>query len=69
MALQTLDLDAFRSTPLTKEPFDYLVVPGFVSQEVLAGINADYPEVAERGSFPVGQLTFGRAFEALVFNL
>src|SRR3954469_8031669 len=69
MALQTLDLEAFRSTPLTKEPFDYLVVPGFVRQEALARINADYPEVAERGSFPVGQLTFGKSFQALVDDL
>ncbi len=64
-----LDLDAFRATPLTKEPFEYLIVPGFVRAEARAGINADYPQIAERGSFPVGQLSYGPAFKKLLDDL
>lgn len=69
MALQTLDLEAFRATPLTKDPFEYLVVPGFVRPEAAKAINADYPNVTERGSFPVGQLSFGPGFQKLLDDL
>ena len=36
-------LDALRATPLTREPFPYLIVEGFVGSAALAAINADYP--------------------------
>jgi SM-20-related protein len=62
MSLDYLDLDAFRATALTKEPFQYLIVPGFVRPEARAKINADYPKISERGSFPVAQLSYGGAF-------
>ena len=64
-----LDLDAFRATPLTREPFEFLVVPGFIKQEALARINADYPKISERGSFPVSQVSFGPAFQTLLDEL
>ena len=66
MALSCLDLDAFRSTPLTTEPFEHLIVPGFVREEARARINADYPEIAQRGSFPVAQLSYGPAFRRML---
>ena len=33
MPLLSLDLAAFRSVPLIREPFEYLIVPGFVREE------------------------------------
>ena len=69
MALSCLDLDAFRGTPLTMEPFEYLIVPGFVRQEARARINADYPEIGQRGSFPVAQLSYGPAFRQFLQEL
>jgi SM-20-related protein len=64
--LQDLDLEAFRAQPLSREPFEYLVLPGFVRREPLLRINADYPNIAERGSFPVTQLSYGPAFHGLL---
>ncbi len=64
--MQALDLAAFRSTPLTGQPFPYLVVPGFIRPEARAAINADYPRIDHPGSFPVGDLTFGPAFRSLL---
>jgi hypothetical protein len=64
-----LDLEAFRATALTRQPFEYLVVPGFIRQEALARINADYPTIAERGSFPVSQVSFGPSFQTLLDEL
>lgn len=69
MALPCLDLEAFSATPLTTEPFAYLIVPGFVRESARAGILADYPQIAERGSFPVSQLTYGAGFAQLLDEL
>ena len=69
MALSCLDLDAFRSTPLTTEPFEHLIVPGFVREAARARINADYPKIGQHGSFPVAQLAYGPAFRGLLEEL
>jgi hypothetical protein len=61
-----IDLDAFDSVPLEREPYDYVVVPGFVREAALAAIEADFPPIARHGSYPVGELTYGRAFAALL---
>jgi SM-20-related protein len=67
--LRCLDLDAFRAVPLSREPFQYLIVPGFVRSEACARINADYPKISERGSFPVAQLSYGPAFAEFLDEL
>jgi hypothetical protein len=64
--MDMLDLAALRSTPLTRQPFDYLIVPGFVKPQARAAILADYPRIDSAGSFPVSELSFGPAFRALV---
>src|ERR1700722_5927828 len=69
MILRSLDLDALKATPVTREPFEYFVVPGFVRPEARAKINADYPKISEGGSFPVAQLSYGPAFREFVAEL
>jgi SM-20-related protein len=61
-----LKLDAFRATPLVKEPFEHLIVPGFISNAAFAEIIADYPKIAARGSFPVDEVPYGPAFQTLL---
>jgi SM-20-related protein len=61
-----LKLEALRDTPLVREPFDYLIVPGFIEQAALAEINADYPKISARGSFPVDEVSYGPAFQTLL---
>jgi SM-20-related protein len=61
-----LDLNAFRSTPLVREPFEHLIVPGFIRPEARAAIQADYPAIDSPGSFPVSELSYGPAFAALL---
>ena len=61
-----IDLDAFGATPLTAEPFPYLMVPNFVRREAMAAINADYPLVTHPGSFPLPTLQYGPAFAAFM---
>jgi hypothetical protein len=67
--MQYLDLAAFRAAPIVRKPFDHLILPGFVRPEACAAVNADYPNIDEPGSFPLGQLTFGPGFRGLVAAL
>jgi len=67
--LHYLNVEAFRATPLTKEPFEHLIVPGFVGARALAEINGDYPQISATGSFPVDQVAFGPAFRRLLDEL
>jgi hypothetical protein len=64
--MQVFDLAAFRAAPLIRQPFDYLILPGFVTSQACAAINADYPAIAEPGSYPLGQLSYGPAFQKLI---
>jgi hypothetical protein len=67
--MSLLNLAAFNATPLCREPFDYLVVPGFLKAEELARIHADYPQVDRPGSFPLSEVSYGPVFEALIDEL
>jgi SM-20-related protein len=69
MALRYLDLEALKAAPLTKEPFQYFVVPGFIRSAACAEINRDYPKIAESGSFPVAQLSYGPHFREFLDEL
>jgi hypothetical protein len=64
-----LDLAALREQPLSRQPFEYVVAPGFVKREALARINADYPQISQRGSFPADQVAYGPAFRNLLDQL
>jgi hypothetical protein len=64
--LSMLDLERFRDAQLTREPFDFLIVPEFVKPEARAAIDKDYPDVSRAGSFPLGEVTYGPAFTKLV---
>ena len=69
MILRSLDLEALKATPVTRQPFEYFVVPGFVRPDARAKINADYPKISEGGSFPVAQLSYGPAFREFLEEL
>lgn len=61
-----IDLDAFEAAPAARDPFAYVMVPGFVKQSAIPAINADYPLVTHPGSFPLPTLQYGPAFAALI---
>jgi SM-20-related protein len=64
--LSMLDLETFRSRPLTREPFEFLIVPEFVKSDARAAIDKDYPEVGGPGSFPLREVSYGPAFAKLI---
>lgn len=69
MTLNCFDLDALRAAPLKRDPFDYVVVPNFLRKGARAKIHEDFPKIAGRGSYPIGQLSFGAGFQHLLDEL
>jgi SM-20-related protein len=67
--MSLLDLAAFERTPLTREPFPHLVVPGFLRPEALASIGTDFPVISHAGLTPLSELRCGPTFAALVDEL
>jgi len=63
------NLDALDTTPLNRDPFDHLVVPGFLTAEGLAAANRDYPEIDTAGNKDLESLHFGPGFNALIEEL
>ena len=57
-----LDFAAFDAAPLKRDPYDYLVVPGFITPQALDAINGDYPSLPGPGSHPVDKTEYGPAF-------
>ena len=51
------------------DPFDFLVAPGFLSSEVLAQVNADYPAIDTAANHALENLQYGPAFGALMEEL
>lgn len=64
-----LDLDAFARTPLSRDPFDHVIVPGFLAGDGLAAVEADYPAVPGPGSYPTSELSIKPGFQALLSAL
>lgn len=66
MVNNILDLDAFRAAPLARDPYEHIILPGFVKPEALRRLNVDYPHIKQTGSFPLDSLKFGPGFSELV---
>jgi hypothetical protein len=64
-----INLDALRATPLQTDPYDYLVVPGFLSADVLAKVNLDYPAIDTAANHELENLSYGAAFASLMEEL
>ena len=60
--MSAIDLDRFNATPLLRDPYDHLIVPGFLRPDAVAQIDKDYPPIDNPGSFPLETLTPGPAF-------
>ncbi|MBV8654340.1 MAG: 2OG-Fe(II) oxygenase [Alphaproteobacteria bacterium] len=68
-ASRFFDLAGFAATPLTRDPFPYLIVPGFLPRPALDVLAGDFPRIEKAGSFPVSELRFGPQFQAFLGEL
>ncbi len=68
-ASSSLDLELFTATPLDPDPFDHVIVPGFVRAAACAGLEADFPAIETGGSHPVASQSGGPVFNDLIKDL
>jgi len=64
-----IDHERFRTTPLVRDPFDHLVVSGFLQASALEPVLSGFPAIEKGGSFPESELSFGPGFAALLGEL
>ena len=56
------DFAALEAAPLQREPFDFVVVPGFLNGHALALANQDFPLINTPANFPPERLEYGPGF-------
>lgn len=64
--MDLFDWERFSATALCRNPYDHVVVTGFVKPEAIGKINADYPAIEHTGSFSIEGLRFGPGFQSMV---
>ena len=64
-----IDLARLNDAKLSTDPFEFVIVPGFVKDAALAALHADFPAVPGPGSFPASILRYGANFQRLMDEL
>ncbi|MEQ1578650.1 MAG: 2OG-Fe(II) oxygenase [Hyphomicrobium sp.] len=64
-----LNLDQLRAAKVESEPFSYTIVPGFLSPNTVARINATYPNIEKGGSYPIESLDANMAIKDVIAEL
>jgi hypothetical protein len=64
-----LNLHKLRQAKLESDPYQFTIVPGFLSPESVKQINATYPKIAKGGSYPVDSLEAGMAIKEVIDEL
>ena len=64
-----LNLDKLRAAKVETDPYEYVVVPGFLSPEVVSKINATYPKIEKGGSFPIDSLDQSMMIKSVIAEL
>jgi len=67
--MSLININALRAAKLQTDPYDFLVVPGCLSADALAQVNADYPAIDTAANHALENLSYGAAFEALMDEL
>ncbi len=64
-----LNIDKLKAAKLESEPYAYTIVPGFLSPETVARINATYPKIEKGGSYPIESLEANMAIKEVIDEL
>ena len=64
-----LDLPALEATPLAHEPYDHLIVPGFIRAASRDGVTRDFPAIRKAGLFPLPALRYSGDFARVIDEL
>jgi hypothetical protein len=63
------NLEALDAATLNRDPFDFLMVPGFLTDAGLEAANRDYPEISTAGNKDLNGLHYGPGFAGLIREL
>lgn len=61
-----LDLKVLSDAPVATDPFDYVLVEGFIGKKDQPAILRDFPDMPDAGSFPFSELKAGPSLQALI---
>ena len=64
--MSILNLAALDATPLQRDPFDFIVVSGFLDPEALQTTIRDYPDITDPRNHDPDDLSFGPVFGELL---
>ena len=64
-----LDLDRLRKAKLRTDPFEYTVVPQFLSNQALEQVIATYPDIFKGGSFPLDTVEVSSELQSVIGEL
>lgn len=64
-----LNLDLLRAAKVETSPYLYTIVPGFLSRESVAKVNATYPDIKAGGSYPIESLDAGMTIKEVIDEL
>ena len=67
--MKLTDLAALEAAPLQRDPFNFLVVPDFLSPEAQELINPDYPQIQLPRNFALDEISYGPHFSQLLDEL
>ena len=64
-----LDFAALERSALSRDPFDHVIVDGFVPAADATKLSGDFPKIRNTGSFPLSEISYGPAFSQLIAEL
>jgi hypothetical protein len=64
-----LNLDLLRNATIEREPFDYVIVPGFLGADTVRHLNATYPNIERGGSYPIESLDSTMGIKSVIDEL
>jgi hypothetical protein len=64
-----LNIAKLKAARIETEPYQYVIVPGFLSPESVRAVNATYPKIEKGGSFPIESLESGMAIKEVIDEL
>jgi len=67
--MSLIDLEALDACELQTDPFDYIVVPDFLTPESLKRVNADYPTIETASNHDLRDLIYGPLFDKFLSEL
>lgn len=64
--MSMLNIAALKNATLRSDPFEYTIVPGFISDQTLEQIIDSYPDIMRGGSFPLDSVEVSASLQALI---